>query len=165
MWPIIRTHLHGIATRRYRRRAEHALALNRRGEARNDGLVLKAIRNRLEIQWRARDIHPWDRNLPPERIAPIFVEQALADTEAAVSRLFLALPQIDLIDLTVLGLESDAVIIAGTVDRSILGKGPLAPSVRMRLRQLGLNYHLAGSHFEPLDDDYVQEALRATGVL
>jgi hypothetical protein len=47
-----------------------ALALHRRGEARSDGLSLVGFSMKLSVSWRARDIHPWDSDLPEERAAP-----------------------------------------------------------------------------------------------
>ncbi|HVA69081.1 MAG TPA: hypothetical protein VNF45_07180 [Candidatus Binataceae bacterium] len=35
--------------------------------------------SRLEIEWRARDIHPWDSGVALERRAAMFVEQSLSD--------------------------------------------------------------------------------------
>jgi hypothetical protein len=135
---------------RYRRNIETALALNRRGEVRCDGLCLKNTSNRLAIEWVARDIHPWDRELPPEEKATLFVEQCLSDTEAALHRLFEQLASIDIIELTVLAPSHEHAIIAGTVIRSELYQlKSLSPG--MRLNQLGLHYRLMGSHFEALD--------------
>ncbi len=101
--------------------------------------MVKTLFHRLEVKWRARDIHPWDRGLvsPPER-RPLFVEQSLADTEAAIYRLFRSLPEIDALDITILDHESDNVIIAGTVYRSTLHQSQNRFSVRMRLRELGV---------------------------
>ena len=92
---------------RCRRNVRRALALHLRGEARRDGLTLLRVRNRLEIRWRSRDIHPWDSDVPPERRAQLYHEQLVADTEAAIVRLFQRLPQIDRIDLQVLEPTSD----------------------------------------------------------
>ena len=125
---------------RFRRKIDRALALNVRAEVRSDGLGLVHLCNRLEIQWRARDIHPWDRDRAgPDRGAAL-PEQSLSDTEAAVVRLFDTLPQVDVIDLTVLDPASDEVRLAGTVYRSNLKKARTSLSVRMRLNYLGINY-------------------------
>jgi hypothetical protein len=43
----------------------------------------------------------------------LFVEQSLADTEAALERLFTSLPEIDIIELTVLDPVSKQKIMAG----------------------------------------------------
>jgi hypothetical protein len=83
---------------RYNHNIERALALHLSGEARRDGLHATKSTTHLEIEWRARDIHPWDRGLlsPGEKPAA-FVKQSLADTEAAIYRLFEALPQVGVI--------------------------------------------------------------------
>jgi hypothetical protein len=108
----------------------------------------------LEIEWRARDIHPWDRSLlAPARRAAAFVEQSLADTEAAVYRLFEAVHQVDVITLKVFDRMSDNVIISGTVSRADILARDEELSIGMRLRNLGLTYHSAGSVFERLEED------------
>ena len=151
MWRILRTWRRKLQVLRYQRRIGHALALHLRGEARRDGLRLVGMCNRLEIQWRARDVHPWDRDLPPEVRASMFLEQCMADTEAAIFRLFEALPHVDVIELNVLGPTAGSVMMDGTVYRADLDKGGSLASVRMRLRNLGVSYHLAGSSFASLE--------------
>jgi hypothetical protein len=145
MWELLERYLrkHGF----YRRRIEQALELERRGEARKDGLQLSKMQHRLEIRWQARDIHPWDRHLPRDARQARFMEQALVDTEAAIARLFEALPEVDLIDLCVTKPESDAAMLSGTVQRSDLQHVRPSPSVRMRLTDMGVN-------FESFDMDY-----------
>lgn len=145
MWELLENYLrkHGW----YRRRIEQALELERRGEVRKDGLQLGAMQHRLEIRWRARSVHPWDRHLPREARHARFIEQALIDTEAAIARLFEALPEIDLIDLCVTARESEATMLSGTVYRSDFRNVRSFPSVRMRLAEMGLN-------FESLEMDY-----------
>jgi hypothetical protein len=135
----------------YRRRIERALALHLRGEVRRDGLELVRWCNRLEVQWRARDIHPWDSDLPVDRRANLFVEQSMEDTEAAIFRLFEAFPQVDVIDIRVLGPTAESLMIAGTVCRADLDISHSMPSVRMRLRRLGVSYHFAESLLSPVD--------------
>jgi hypothetical protein len=139
MWRRLENLMHRLDNARYRRGAEQALALHLRSEVRNDGLTLKKLSTRLEIEWWARDIHPWDRNDPPERRAWLFFRQSLADTEAAITRLFQALPQIDAITLTVLERNSEGVIMAGTVHRST-PEPHASLSVGMRLWQRGITY-------------------------
>jgi hypothetical protein len=74
----------------------------------------------------------------------MFAEQALADTEAAVFRLFEILPEVDVIDLNVLDPESEILIAAGTVHRSdIAATRPYLLSVGIRLREIGIEYHFA----------------------
>jgi hypothetical protein len=151
MWQILKSCLHRLKLLMYRGRIERVLARIGRGDVRGDGLRLNKVCNRLVIQWRARDIHPWDRGLPVERSAAALDEQTLADTEAAISRLFEALPQVDVIDLTVLGPASEATMLAGTVHRSVLSGSRRLLSVRMRLRELGVDYRLAGSRFSEVE--------------
>jgi hypothetical protein len=140
MWQVIEPIFRQFETWRYRRNVRRALALHSRGEVRPDGLVPVKIRNRLEIRWRARDIHPWDAGVPEEQRAELLHEQLVSDTEAAIVRLFEALPQIDRIDLQVLAPEGDTVLLAGAVHRSALETVRSLRSVRMRLRQLGVDF-------------------------
>ena len=140
MWQPVWLFLRGLGDWGYRRSVRRALALHSRGEARADGLTLLRIRNRLQIQWRSRDVHPWDLGVAPEQRAAMFHEQLVADTEAAILRLFQALPQIDRIDLQVLEPNSESVVLAGTVNRSALISVRSLPSVRMRLQLLGVNF-------------------------
>ena len=125
---------------RYRRNIDWALGLNRRGEVRRDGLTLNIARNHLEIQWRARDVHPWDQDLPLQKRAVALFEQTLTDTDAAISRLFRALPQVDVIDLSVLEPAAEDIMLNGAVHRSTFSEREGLPSVRMRLYGLGVSY-------------------------
>jgi hypothetical protein len=133
---------------RARRRALKALALNR-NEARTDGLSLTHLRNRLEIEWRARDIHPWDRGVSSSRAAQLFAEQCLRDVNAAVERLFDSFAEVDVIELKVFDPSSGAPILLGTVIRAETHKAK-SPSPGMKLKQLGVNYRLNNWRFEPL---------------
>jgi hypothetical protein len=155
---ILRVFLSKFDIYRYRRHIERDLALHFRGEARTDGLKATKVCSRLEIEWQARNIHPWDRGLvaSAER-ASAFVGQSLADTEVAISRLFDTLPQVDVIALSVRDPASDALIIAGTVNRPGTSGGDSRRSIGMRLRELGLTYRYAGSSFEPLETEHLQE--------
>ncbi|MGP8246065.1 MAG: hypothetical protein ACLQVN_16290 [Bryobacteraceae bacterium] len=149
MWRPLADLIRRIDAARYRRAIERALALHLRGEVRNDGLKLKNVTTRLEIEWWARDIHPWDRDDPPQQRGSLFVRQSLADTEAAIARLFQALPQVDIIALTVLEPHSESVIMAGIAERSVV-ESDAELSVGMRLWQRGIAYHSDGFQFEPL---------------
>ena len=126
-----------------------ALEVNRRAGVRNDGLSLTRMRNRLEVEWQARDIHPWNQGVPPERAAREFVQQCLEDVDAAISRLFATLPETDEIVLRVLDPSSGNPILAGTVTRAevaaVAGK-----SLGMKLKSLGLVFRLANWRFESL---------------
>ncbi len=138
MGRILRGWMRQWSARRHRRQVERALALHGRGEVRPDGLRLDALCTRLEIQWTARDIHPWDRNLPVARQQRLFAEQALTDTEAVIARCFEALPAVDSIDLAVAERASGEVLLSGTVERVAWERGRPLASIRMRLRELGV---------------------------
>lgn len=153
MLHILKTLSRKLEGYRYKHNIERALALHLRGEVRRDGLNPTVSTTHLEIEWRARDIHPWDRGLlPPAQRAAAFVKQSLADTEAAIYRLFEALPQVDVISLRVFDQTSENVIISGTVSRPAPSAQDKKLSIGMRLMYLGLTYHSAGSLFEPLED-------------
>jgi hypothetical protein len=144
MWRQLQSLLRKPALWRYERKIRKALALHLRGEVRRDGLTLDNVSSHLEIRWRARDIHPWDRHLARYEREVKFAEQALADTEAAILRLFEKLPQIDVIELSVLEPKSETLIAAGTVHRSDLHAArPRLLSVGMRLREVGITYRFA----------------------
>jgi hypothetical protein len=144
MWRLLKSFLRKPDLWRYRRRIKRALALHLRGEARRDGLTVDSVSSRLEIRWRARDIHPWDRHLPKYEREVMFAEQALTDTEAAVARLFERFPEVDVIELSVLEPKSETLIAAGTVHRSDLNADrPRLLSVGMRLREVGITYRFA----------------------
>ena len=129
---------------RFRRSVEDALALHRRGEVRRDGLKLDGLFSHLKIRWHARDIHPWDRHLQGSGRQAAFAEQALADTEAAILRLFERLPHVDVIELSVLEPGSETLIAAGTVHRTDLSaRRAHLLSVGMRLRDIGVQYNIA----------------------
>lgn len=141
--------LRGFDEFRYRRRIRKALALHLRGEARRDGLRIKGIRTQLDIEWYARDIHPWDRADLEEARSGLFVRHTLADTEAAIGRLFSFLPEIDAITVGVREQNSGNVIMAGTICRS----APMPDtslSLGMQLRRRGITYYSDGSRFESL---------------
>jgi hypothetical protein len=155
MLHVLETLLRKLDRCRYRRNIDRALALHLRGEVRRDGLNPTSLTTHLEIEWRARDIHPWDRGLLSRaQRAAAFVEQSLADTEAAIYRLFEALPPVDAITLRVFDPTSDNVIISGTVLRAGMVARDEDLSIGMRLRYLGLTYHSAGFLFETLKEDH-----------
>jgi hypothetical protein len=144
MWRPLKSFFRKSDLWRYHHRINQALALHLRGEVRRDGLTLDNACSHLEIRWRARDIHPWDRDLDKYEKELMFAEQALADTEAAVFRLFDKLPEVDVIELSVLEPESETLIAAGTVHRSdINATRSHLSSVGMRLREIGVKYHFA----------------------
>lgn len=130
--------------RRFRASVRRALSLNDRYEARSDGLVLETVTGHLNICWRARDVHPWDFDDPPQLRERLFFRQLMEDTEAALLRLFKAFPEIDRIDLRVLDLHSDRLMASGSVQRASLRPSMEDnPSVRMRLAGLGIECHFS----------------------
>ena len=143
MWQTIGALFRKLERWRHRHNIDRSLALHLRGEARSDGLNLIRVRDRLEVRWRARAIHPWDAESSNK--AQLFREQLLSDTEAVILRLFNALPQVDLIDLKVFESTSDTVIMAGVVHRSDLDTVRSLMSIRMRLEQMGVSSWLWGA--------------------
>jgi hypothetical protein len=116
-----------------------SLALHRRGEVRQDGLTLTKASYHLEIEWRAREIHPWDRGCSPREEMRLFTEQCFSDTEAAICRLFAALPVVDLIQFHVIHPNSEDQLLGGTVARSVLKQAKSGASTRGRLWQMGVD--------------------------
>ena len=94
-------------------------------------------------------VHPWDRDLPPARIARLFAEQCLDDTRAALERLFSVLPEIEIFEFKVMHPASSALIVSGHVTRLEIHAAK-AHSSGMRLKQLGVTYRLHNWQFEPL---------------
>jgi hypothetical protein len=140
-----------LERRRWARHVDWALALGRRGEGRSDGLSLASVHNHLVIQWYARDVHPWDHDLPVGQAAEAFVQQCFEDVDAAIGRLFRALPEVDEIELKVMHNSTDAPIMKGTVTRQA-ASNTSAASVRMKLKFMGISYRLSGPHFEALPE-------------
>ena len=133
----------------FSRRMVKALALNRRGEVRADGLSLGHFHNRLEIEWCARDVHPWDRDLPESQMVKLFAQQCLKDTSTAIEQLFYRLPEIEFIDFRVIYPNSSTPILQGSVGRKD-AEAVTDVSPGMRLRKLGARYRLTNWRFEPL---------------
>lgn len=154
MLQVVESLLQKLGAYWYQRSIQRALALHLRGEVRRDGLTLHAATTHLDIEWHAREIHPWDRPLlSPSQKASAFVEQALADTEAAIDRLFAALPQLGIITLRVREQNSERLIMSGTVQRSDALARDRSLSIGMRLKYIGVMYHSAGFLFEALEED------------
>ncbi len=149
MWPLSSALLRRWDALVFKRKIERALALHLRGEGRSDGLTLNRQHARLELEWKAREIHPWDRAMSTGKRNTSFARQCLADVDAALGRLFEQLPHIDSIGMRVLDPYSNAVIIEGLVLRSNL-QMPRPLSDRMWLAQIGLRFRLSNDRFEPL---------------
>ncbi|MGO9453403.1 MAG: hypothetical protein ACLQDV_20505 [Candidatus Binataceae bacterium] len=138
---------------------DKALALNRY-QVRPDGLWMEGKSLSLTISWRARDVHPWDSDLAPDRKAIQLVEQTLSDTLAALERLFMTLPEVDLIDLRVH--ETDArkhgTLLSGLISRREFETCQMI-SPTMKLRLLGVSYNLVNSHLEPLSPSCLEHEI------
>jgi hypothetical protein len=126
--------------------AKKALAIVSRGAVPNDVLELGKISiHQLQLEWRARDIHPWDRDIPFEQQEHQFCDMALQDTELALVGLFEKLPYVEQIDFRVFEPgASDRVIIAGCVEREEFMSAQFSQSIRMRLKMMGVRFNTAG---------------------
>jgi hypothetical protein len=131
-----------------------ALALHRRGEVRTDDPQLMDLTVRMQVRLRARDIHPWDRDLSADRAARKLARQCLSDTEAILERLFERCSDVDVIELSVIEPNPDGNrrVIFGSVRRDEFAQWhPL--STDMRLRLVGLHYRLVDEEFEFLQPE------------
>jgi len=81
-----------------RKAIQGALDLHNRGEVRRDGLTLTHASHHLKVEWRAREVHPWDRASASKQREFLLAEQSMADTDAALGRLFNELPEVDVIE-------------------------------------------------------------------
>jgi len=90
------------------------------------------------------------------------VEQTFSDTLAALERLFIALPEVDVIDLTVLQARAiePAALLSGLISRREFETCRLS-SPAMRLRMLGVNYNLVNSRLEPLAPSFPNNEISA----
>jgi len=142
----------GVTRGRLRRIVTRALALTPRGFIPHDVPRLNKLSAQLRVEWLTRDIHPWDRVLPLRRRAELFRDQASRDTDAAISRLFQILPDLDAIEIRVLEPHSpNRLVFAGTVVREdVLAARPVA-SPGMRLKLMGIRSHTTDGHLEPPD--------------
>ena len=149
---MLRTLVERLIRRRgatLRAKAGEALALHRRGEVRIDDPQLMDFTVRMQMRWRAREIHPWDRDLPPDRAARKLARQCLTDTEAVLERLFEKCPDVDEIELSVIEPNPDGNrrVLFGSVRRDEFAQWhPL--STDMRLRLVGLHYRLVDEELE-----------------
>jgi hypothetical protein len=118
-----------------------ALALRPRGGLVNDRLVLHKLSGQLQLEWHARAVHPWDRDLPPCSQVEAYFEQAVADTDLAIGRIFQRLPEIDVIEIRVLDTQDPTkIMLAGVVTREDALGTDLSHSPKMRLKMMGIQY-------------------------
>jgi len=131
-----------------------ALKLKPRGGLADDVLRLNRVSGQLQLEWRAREVHPWDRDLPPGCQAELFLEQTLRDTDAAILNLFQTLPEIEQIAILVLDTrDSTKVILGGVVTREDALATDGSTSLRLRLRMLGIQYsRIVDGQLEPLSN-------------
>jgi hypothetical protein len=163
MLPVLEPFLRKLDSRRFNRNIKRALALHLRGEVRRDGLTPISVRTHFNIEWHARDIHPWDRGLlSPEQRAIAFVQQSLNDTEVAICGLFEGLPQVDVVTVKVLDRTEERVIISGSVSRLDFAARDEHLAIGMRLLYLGLSYHSSGLLFEPIEEHLPLTPMPAT---
>jgi hypothetical protein len=124
---------------RWHHRVARALTLEARGAVFNDQLKIGACATELEIEWLARELHPWDRDLSAERQTKMFVERAVMDTVAAIQQIFEQVPEIDRIQVRVRDpMAPHEALLAGTVSRMGLEDCQHHRSPMMKLKSLGL---------------------------
>jgi hypothetical protein len=134
--------------RRLRNRVARALAMAPRGGVANDTSLLREMSLSLKVEWYARDLHPWDRDLPVERRAELFTAELMADTVAAIRQIFERLAEIDAIHIRVLEPAAPhKTVLAGTVCRDDLNATRDCPSPAMSLKLLGLQYRVSDGCF------------------
>ena len=133
------------------RKVERALALNERGEVRSDGLEMTSAKTSLRIDWLAREIHPWDRDLPRETAERLFSQQCLDDANAAITRLFAEIPVLDSIELCVRRDITGPPILSGTVYRGDSLRANDYASTGMRLRAIGLSFRMRNLCLEEVE--------------
>jgi len=135
----LRERIAGIGRGGLRRPVNRALALAPRGFVPHDGLRLGNLSARLRVEWRIRDLHPWDRGLPADRRTRLLHEQTLRDTDAAIRRLFALLPEMEAMEIRVLEHHPpNRLILAGTVARRDADATRSLSSPGMRLRMMGI---------------------------
>jgi hypothetical protein len=115
-----------------------------RGGVANDVSLLREMSLSLRVEWYARDLHPWDRDLPVERRAELFTAELLADTVVVIRQIFERLAEIDTVQIRVLEpAEPHKTVLAGTVCRDDLDATWGCPSPAMSLKLLGLEYRVS----------------------
>jgi hypothetical protein len=134
---------------RMTREVTWCLRLRPRGGVAHDVLHLAALSLRLRVEWRARDIHPWDHDLSEHRQAQLFARQCLEDVDAAIARMFDRVPEMQVLEVVVRAPRSGAIIMSGVVHRDDL-RGTSHLTLEMKLRTIGMKYQLFDCRFESL---------------
>jgi hypothetical protein len=102
------------------------------------------------IEWLARAIHPWDRDLPADKAERLFSQQCLDDANAAITRLFAEIPVLDTIEVRVRRDIAHSPILLGTVCRDSLRTCEYS-SIGMRLRAIGLSFRMNNLCLEEIE--------------
>jgi hypothetical protein len=131
------------------RSVTRALSLKPRGAVAHDVLTMSKLSGQIQVEWVARDIHPWDRDQPEEEKSQLFLQQCLGDVDVAIARLFYALPEIDAIEIRVMHPMTKSKLIEGTVNRATLLSSSGAP-IAVKLSAMGLHFRRSNGGFEPL---------------
>jgi hypothetical protein len=146
-------------TGRMTREVRRSLRLQPRGAVPHDVLRLVELSLRLRVEWRARDIHPWDHDLSEHRQAQRFAQQCLHDVDTAIARLFERIPEMHVLELVVRAPRSDAVIMSGMVHHDDL-RAASHLALEMKLRTIGVKYQLFDNRFESVESpDIVHRAV------
>src|SRR5262249_43539864 len=137
--------------RRLWKRLTRALGLGPRAAEVPDRVPLSNVSTRMEIEWYAREVHPWDRDLPAERKARLFADESLTHTGAAIRGGWERFPEVDAIEISVLEPHKPhAVLFKGSVSRDGFDRCPPNLSPGMTLKLLGVEYRLTDGCLEPL---------------
>jgi hypothetical protein len=129
------------------REITRSLRLQPRGGVAHDVLRLAALSLRLRVEWRARDVHPWDHDLSEHRQAQLFARQCLKDVDTAIARVFDRVPEMQVLEVVVRAPRSGAIIMSGVVHRDDL-RGASRLTLDMKLRTIGMKYQLFDRRFE-----------------
>jgi hypothetical protein len=132
-----------------RKRVNRALALHRRGEVRADGLELRNMKTTIRVEWVAREIHPWDRQIASRLKERLFARQSLEDVDAAITRLFEQLPEADAFEVRVLREGDNRLLFHGRVERADVAVASHS-SPLMKLNSLGIKFQVSNWQLEPL---------------
>jgi hypothetical protein len=137
----VKTLIPSLMRRGIRSLVNRSLALRPRGGIVKDRLILHKLSGQLQLEWHARAVHPWDRDLPSCRQVEAYFEQAVADTDLAIPRIFQRLPEIDVIEIRVLDAQDPTkIMLAGVVTREDALAADLSYSPKMRLKMMGIQY-------------------------
>ncbi len=114
-----------------------ALSVMPRGGVVHDALRLECVTARLTLAWKARRVHPWDRDLPNHVQQQAFAEQCLCDVDRVVSEVLGRLEAVDLLEIAVFHPDSHVKVLGGIISRSDFVAAKRL-SIPMRLRMAGL---------------------------